>query len=81
MTLIVGSVFLPTCMMDKLGIKWTIVLCQASYLLYIVANLHARYWTIVPAAVLLGLGASPLWSAKCVFLTDLATRYENPQPE
>ncbi len=74
-TLIIGSILLPTTMMDKLGIKWTLVICQSSYILYIVANLYAKYWTIVPAAILLGLGAAPLWSAKCVFLTDLGTHY------
>lgn len=73
--LIIGSILLPTTMMDKLGIKWTIVVCQASYILYIVANIYAKYWTIIPAAILLGLGAAPLWSAKCVFLTDLGTYY------
>lgn len=52
--LIVGSIFLPTTMMEKLGIKWTIISCQGAYILFIAANLYARYWTMIPAAIILG---------------------------
>ncbi len=50
--LILGSIFLPTTMMEKLGIKWTIVICQFTYILYIAANLYAKYWTMIPAAIM-----------------------------
>jgi hypothetical protein len=53
-TLILGSIFLPTTMMEKLGIKWTIVICQFTYILYIAANFYAKYWTMIPAAIILG---------------------------
>ena len=52
--LILGSIFLPTTMMEKLGIKWTLVICQCTYILYIAANLYAKYWTMIPAAIILG---------------------------
>ncbi len=52
--LILGSIFLPTTFMEKLGIKWTIVICELGYILYIAANLYAKYWTMIPAAIILG---------------------------
>ena len=97
--LILSSILLPSTLIQKLGVKWTIVLSQCTYILYIAANMHPRYYTLIPAAVILGcmqtdfkylyflyfliilhffyikVGAAPLWSAKCVFLTDLGTYY------
>uniref|UniRef100_A0A673AZ13 Protein unc-93 homolog A n=1 Tax=Sphaeramia orbicularis TaxID=375764 RepID=A0A673AZ13_9TELE len=40
------------------GCKWTIVVGMACYV-----------YTLIPTSVILGLGGSPLWSAKCAYLT------------
>jgi hypothetical protein len=39
------------------------------------ANFHAVWGLIVPASIILGLGAAPLWSAKCTYLTRTAVWY------
>ncbi|CAF0796002.1 unnamed protein product [Brachionus calyciflorus] len=74
-TLVLSCIFLPTILMKKLGIKWTIFISQLAYILYIAANVFPKYYTLVPTAIILGLGAAPLWTAKCTFLTDLGTLY------
>lgn len=53
-SLIVSCIFLPTYMIKKLDIKWTIIVSQFAYILYIAANLYPKYYTLVPAAVILG---------------------------
>lgn len=36
--------------------------------------LSCRY-TLIPTSILLGLGAAPLWSAQCTYLTVLGTSH------
>ena len=57
-SIILSCIFLPSAMIKQLGVKWTILLSQMAYLLYIAANLYPRYYTLLPAAVILGAGAA-----------------------
>lgn len=44
-------------------------LCMLGYSSYIAAQFHPALATLVPTAILVGLGAAPMWSAKCSYLT------------
>ncbi|XP_026174996.1 protein unc-93 homolog A [Mastacembelus armatus] len=68
-SIIVSSMFLPPIMIKNLGCKWTIVASMACYVAYSFGNLHPGWYTLMPTSVILGLGGSPLWSAKCTYLT------------
>ena len=57
-SIILSCIFLPSALIKQLGVKWTILLSQAAYLLYIAANLYPRYYTLLPAAIILGAGAA-----------------------
>ena len=39
------------------------------YSSFIAAQFYPRYYTMIPAGLLVGLGAAPMWSAKCTYLT------------
>ncbi|XP_003456751.1 protein unc-93 homolog A [Oreochromis niloticus] len=67
--IIVSSMFLPPIMIKNLGCKWTIVVSMACYVSYSFGNLYPGWYTLIPTSVILGLGGSPLWSAKCTYLT------------
>uniref|UniRef100_A0A3Q0QUB6 Protein unc-93 homolog A n=1 Tax=Amphilophus citrinellus TaxID=61819 RepID=A0A3Q0QUB6_AMPCI len=67
--IIISSMFLPPIMIKNLGCKWTIVAGMACYVSYSVGNLYPGWYTLIPTSVILGLGGSPLWSAKCTYLT------------
>ncbi|XP_065349467.1 UNC93-like protein [Cloeon dipterum] len=69
--LIVSSLFVPTWMITTLGVKWTIPVCMLGYAAYIGAQFYPRFYTMVPAAVLVGLVAAPMWSAKCTYLSHV----------
>ncbi|XP_068199315.1 protein unc-93 homolog A [Antennarius striatus] len=68
-SIIVSSMFLPPIMIKNLGCKWTIVVGMACYVSYSFGNLLPGWYTLIPTSVILGLGGSPLWSAKCTYLT------------
>ncbi|ESO90997.1 hypothetical protein LOTGIDRAFT_163509 [Lottia gigantea] len=73
--LVLSCMFLPPIVIAHLGCKWTIAISMTGYILYMGANMHAIWALMAPAAVLLGLGAAPLWSAKCTYLTQTGVWY------
>ncbi|CAF0939254.1 unnamed protein product [Adineta ricciae] len=73
--LIFSSIFLPHPLIAIFGLKWTLVLCQVPYLLYVAANYYPKAYLMYPAAALVGLGAAPLWTSKCSYLTETGTAY------
>lgn len=74
-SLIVSALFLPEFVISRLGCKWTIPLAMMGYSLYMGANFYAVNGTMIPAAIILGLCAAPLWSAKCTYLTQVGVWY------
>ena len=73
--LVVSCLFLPSFIIGRLGCKWTVAFSMLCYILYMVANVYAVWATIIPSAIILGLGAAPLWSAKCTYLTETGVWY------
>jgi hypothetical protein len=73
--LMISCMFVPTFVIAHLGCKWTIAASMVTYIVYMAANFHAAWWTIAPASVVIGLGAAPLWSAKCTYLTETGKWY------
>ncbi|CAG5123752.1 unnamed protein product [Candidula unifasciata] len=74
-SLIVSCMFLPNFIIARLGCKWTIPLSMIGYILFMCANFYAVKGTMITASIILGLGAAPLWSAKCTYLTQLGVWY------
>ena len=52
-TLVLSCLFLPSLMIKNLGLKWTIVLSQICYLMYIAANMLPRWYILIPGKILL----------------------------
>lgn len=73
--LVVSCMFVPSFVICHIGCKWTIAASMICYILYMAANFHAVWGLIVPASIIIGLGAAPLWSAKCTYLTRTAVWY------
>ncbi|XP_066452238.1 protein unc-93 homolog A-like isoform X2 [Eleutherodactylus coqui] len=69
-----AAVFTPF-VIKKLGCKWTLAVATCLYIIYTLANFFPRWYTLIPASVLLGLGATPFWTAKCIYLTVSARRH------
>ena len=41
------------------------------YSTYIGAQFYPEFYTLIPGAIILGMGAAPMWSAKCTYLTQV----------
>ncbi|XP_028156751.1 UNC93-like protein [Ostrinia furnacalis] len=70
--LIFSTIFLPVMVIKWLGPKWAISLSFVTYMPYIAAQMYPSFWTLIPAALLLGLGGGPLWCSKCTYLSMIA---------
>lgn len=67
--------FMPTFLIRKFTVKWTLVIAVLGYSTYIAAQFEPMYETLIPGAIILGFGAAPLWSAKCTYLTHIGHQY------
>ncbi|XP_050733429.1 UNC93-like protein [Eriocheir sinensis] len=73
--LVVSCAFVPTWMIKKFKAKWTLCFSMLCYSTYIAAQFYPQVWTLVPTSIILGLGAAPMWSAKCTYLTQVGSKY------
>ncbi|CAH2250190.1 jg6905 [Pararge aegeria aegeria] len=67
--LIFSNIFLPVVVIKWLGTKWAMSLSFITYMPYIAAQLYPRFYTLIPAGLIVGLGGGPLWCAKCTYLS------------
>ncbi|XP_071482230.1 protein unc-93 homolog A-like [Diadema antillarum] len=66
------SSFITPLVVWLLKVKWTLVVCCFFYALYSAANFYPAAYTLIPAAGLLGLAASPFWAAVSTYITTSA---------
>ncbi|XP_078736011.1 protein unc-93 homolog A [Lampetra fluviatilis] len=71
-SLVASCLFTPPALIHRLGCKRTMVLSMGCYLPYFAANFYPTWATMVPASIVLGAGAAPLWASKCAYLTARA---------
>ncbi|XP_020826077.1 protein unc-93 homolog A-like [Phascolarctos cinereus] len=74
-SVILSSMFLPPVLIKKFGCKWTITFSMCCYITFSLGNFYASWFTLIPAAIILGLGAAPLWSAEATYLTMTGNIY------
>ena len=70
-SLILSCMFMPSILIKYLKVKWTLVICIFCYSTYIAAQFYPEFYTLLPTAFILGMGAAPMWSAKCTYLTQV----------
>lgn len=73
--LVLSCIFVPTFLIKRLTVKWTLCLSMLCYIPYIGAQFYPRFYTLVPAGVLVGLGAAPMWAAQATYLTQIGAVY------
>ena len=72
---IVSSMFLPKIFINFIGHKWTMTVCFFGMIIYMAANGYAVWATMIPASIIAGISASPMWTAQCSYFTIIAQRY------
>lgn len=66
---LLSSLLLPPLLIRTLGCKATIAASMSCYVAFSLGNFYASWYTLIPTAIVLGLGAAPLWSAQGTYLT------------
>ncbi|KAI0227977.1 UNC93-like protein [Lamellibrachia satsuma] len=74
-SLVISCLFLPKLITNAIGHKWTIPISFVGYIVFMAANGYAVWATMVPASIIVGLAAAPLWTAQCSYFTKIARRY------
>ena len=72
-SLVISCMFVPTFLIKKLTVKWAMVVSMFCYTAYIGAQFYPHFGTLIPGAIILGMGAAPMWSAKCTYLSQVST--------
>jgi len=74
-SLVISCMFVPTFLIKKLTVKWAMVVSMFCYTAYIGAQFYPHFGTLIPGAIILGMGAAPMWSAKCTYLSQVGGIY------
>ena len=69
--LVASCMFLPSYVIKTFTVKWGLVICMFCYTTYIATQFYPEFYTIIPGAIIVGIGAAPMWSAKCTYLTQV----------
>ncbi|XP_077988187.1 protein unc-93 homolog A-like [Glandiceps talaboti] len=75
--MIISSLFISTTVIRHLGTKWSLAVSMSCYVLFTAANYYPQWYTLIPASVLVGFAAAPMWASKGVYLTTSSIRYAN----
>mmetsp|Transcript_107 Transcript_107/g.250 ORF Transcript_107/g.250 Transcript_107/m.250 type:complete len:439 (+) Transcript_107:677-1993(+) len=65
------SSFCAPWIIDRLGVNLSMTAGFSTYVLFIASNLYVKWWTMLPAAFFLGIGAAVLWAAQGTYLSAL----------
>lgn len=55
------------------GSKWTVVISMACYIFFLAAYFHATWEVFIPASVVLGFGAGPLWVGQSYYCNAVSS--------
>ena len=69
------SFVFPQVIAETLGFKWSFVLGEVLFLIYIAFQAFPRWFTLIPCAILAGMGQSLVWNIFGMFLTLLSRNY------
>ncbi|XP_053402238.1 protein unc-93 homolog A-like [Mercenaria mercenaria] len=73
--MVLTSLFLTPFTMEHFSYKWIMVVSMSTYIIYVSTGFYPAWSTIIPASLILGMGAAHLWLAVQAYITDIAKRY------
>ncbi|XP_039253326.2 UNC93-like protein [Styela clava] len=68
-------IFFTTILMRKFGIKICLIASEITYMFYVLANLYPTFYTLIPAAILVGAGEAMLWPCMSIISYHFAMEY------
>ncbi|CAG9764674.1 unnamed protein product [Ceutorhynchus assimilis] len=73
--LVVSCIFVPSFLIKRLTVKWTLCISMLCYAPYIASQFYPRFYTLIPCGIIVGIGAAPMWASKATYLTQVAGVY------
>ncbi|GFR03852.1 UNC93-like protein [Trichonephila clavata] len=70
-----SSITLSRYIIKKFGTKITLFVAVILYLPYIAANFYPSWITMIPSAVLVGIGTTLIWGAQCTYFNESCVLY------
>ncbi|XP_076128087.1 protein unc-93 homolog A-like [Alosa pseudoharengus] len=67
--MILSSLFVAPTLISYLGCKWTVVVCTGCSVIYTFGNFFPGWPSLITTSAIIGLGASPLWTAMSTYIT------------
>ena len=58
-----------------MGCKWAVAVSFIAYMPFIGAQFYPKFYTMIPAGLLVGFGGGPLWCGKCTYLSVVSEIY------
>uniref|UniRef100_A0A915DDD1 Uncharacterized protein n=1 Tax=Ditylenchus dipsaci TaxID=166011 RepID=A0A915DDD1_9BILA len=74
-SLAISSLFVPSFIINRLGCKMTLVATMVVYIFYMFANFIPRYYSLIPASLLVGVAASCSWAAVEEYITESGIKF------
>ncbi|KAF8793239.1 uncharacterized protein LOC129969394 [Argiope bruennichi] len=71
----ISSMLLPKYVIKKLGCRITILMAAILFIPYLAANFYPNWLTMMPSAILMGIGTSLIWGAQCTYFNESALIY------
>ncbi|XP_060072143.1 protein unc-93 homolog A-like [Ylistrum balloti] len=73
----ISAMFLASFSIDRFGVKLTLFLSTFTTLSLMAANLYPVWAIMVPASIVCGLGAGPMWASQSAYVSELSKHYAN----
>ncbi|CAL1289356.1 unnamed protein product [Larinioides sclopetarius] len=71
----ISSLLISSYVIKKFGLKSMQILSMVFYLPYISANIYPSWITIIPSAILLGIGSTLNWGTQCTYFNECSVLY------
>uniref|UniRef100_F6SDX4 Protein unc-93 homolog A n=1 Tax=Ciona intestinalis TaxID=7719 RepID=F6SDX4_CIOIN len=76
---VISSLLLPPLLIGKLECRKSLAISIAAYASYTLANFYPQWYTLIPAAMLLGIGAGVLWSTALFYIAKVGQKHAAEQ--
>ncbi|KAL4235144.1 Protein unc-93 A [Mactra antiquata] len=63
--------------LSRFSPKWIMVVSIVTYIVYLMTGFYPSWYTIIPASIVMGIGAAHIWLAMQAYITDIARQYAN----
>lgn len=73
--LVVSCIFVPSFLIKRLSVKWTLCVSMLCYAPYIASQFYPKFYTLIPCGIIVGIGAAPMWASKATYVTQVAGVY------